>query len=88
MGALLTPETVLADEDQPELIRWDLVAVGGGALGRGEFRRFLDETSVSATGSRSTECPTTIANVAVVTRLNAGEIRRVLYDFFGFREPF
>ncbi len=32
LGALVAPETVFAQEDQPESIRWDLVAVGGGAV--------------------------------------------------------
>ena len=32
LGALVAPETVFAQEDQPELVRWDLVAVGGGAV--------------------------------------------------------
>jgi hypothetical protein len=32
VGALLAPEAVFADENQPELIRWDLTAVANGAV--------------------------------------------------------
>ncbi len=32
LGALLAPETVFADENQPQLIRWDLVSIADGVI--------------------------------------------------------
>jgi hypothetical protein len=53
LGALLAPETVFADDDQPELLRWDLVSIADGVVlsGGTDFGKAANGDRVGLTGS-------------------------------------
>jgi len=59
LGALLAPEAVLADDNQPERIRWDFVAFGGKHVEPGG----ADVSSDSATADTITLTGSGFANV-------------------------
>jgi hypothetical protein len=54
LGALLAPETVFADDDRPELLRWDLVSVTADKVvlsGGTDVGKAANGDKVSLTGS-------------------------------------
>ncbi len=91
LGALVAPETVFAQEDQPELIRWDLVAVGGGAVvpggtDVGKDAATGDTSSLTGSGFARTGEGTATGGGTFMHRNAAGtEIAHGVYYVTGFK---
>jgi hypothetical protein len=94
LGALLAPEAVFADDNKPELIRWDLVAVGDGAVVPGG----TDVARDAATGDTMTLTGSGFAHVdegrasgggTFVHKTASGKFSGVYYvtEFMSFTKP-
>jgi len=91
LGVLLTPQSVLADDEQVELLRWDLVAVNQGVVLSGGQDKAKDAASgdvVTLTGSGQVapkKETATGGGTFVHKHANGTEVAHGVYTVTGFQ---